>query len=429
MRGGRLNPRNLGPQVVLLAGGSALAQVLVALMYAVSARSTTPAKFGEVVVAISVGLVLAGIVDFGSNSFLVRELAVGRLSSHALSSKLAVKLGAMSALALLVMAGGTGIWGQGAIICGAILACQTWSQSQQVALKGSARGDLVAVVTFCERMLGAVLMGALIVAGVSATEGLWLGLALGSVFAGCLARLRTPAPWRMRASGNSWLSPWTGAWHFGIFGLANSLQFLDVAVTRVAGGAASAGTYGAVSRWTQPMGILTNAFSLASVPFIARAATHREAIRRMRRSSWLLGLAVLGCITIFVIAPWLVPLVVGNAYEGSVAVLRVLAVGSLVTVFNQPVAIFLQSRGYDRLAARFFLLAVGLQLGATVVLVPSRGALGAAVAYLVGQVFLALTSGVAAGRAFRSNAVKVPDLSDSGGSREAETRKATGSEE
>ena len=65
-------------QALALALGSGAAQVLVAVLYILTARNMQPNEFGLVVTAIALGMAGAGFVDLGASSYWIRELASGR---------------------------------------------------------------------------------------------------------------------------------------------------------------------------------------------------------------------------------------------------------------------------------------------------------------------------------------------------------------
>jgi hypothetical protein len=120
-------------------------------------------------------------------------------------------------------------------------------------------------------------------------------------------------------------NPWSGARNFGLAGVANSAQTLDLPLLTLVGGPVASGLYGAVSRWTQPMSLLATAFASASAPFAANAGTMRGALASLRRGLWMPVAAIVLALTVFALSPWIVDLLLGQTYEGSAAVLRIAA--------------------------------------------------------------------------------------------------------
>lgn len=391
--------RGVATQAIMLAGTTGLAQLITAAMYIVAARGVTPREYGLVVTAISIGMAAVGFADFGTNALWIRELARGRLSPGGLGPRLFTKLALIGVcsvvwlLVVLVVSPGSLIWAAGPIAI-AILANQTL----QVPLRGAGRGDLAAVSVLCDRVSGAIAMVALIVAGVSTSTALWLSLVLGSLIAAVAGWVLTPRNGRARIWGRLWANPWSGAGYFGLYGVSTSAQSLDIAVMSSFGGPAVAGVYGAVNRWTQPMGLLVGAFSSASAPYVARSTTWHDAWSHVRSAIWLPLAAIATCLGVVMLAPYLVPVLIGPKYAGSVGVLQILALATIPGILNQPLAVFLQAIGLDRIVAIIMTVNVVIALVLIGFLSGLFGAVGAAVAALVTQGFVAAALIVVAAR-------------------------------
>jgi len=388
-------PRSIGSQAIVLAAATGVAQVIVAVMYIVAARIAGPADYGLTIAAIAVGTALVGYADFGTNSLWVRDLANGGLDVRALSSRARGKLlvatvGGLVLLVGLLFTPFAYYW-----IAVPILLSQLLRQTSVVPLRAAAQSGRVALVAVAERVLGLVVLVGLFAVGVAAESALWMALTAGSLFASGLARRLTPPSLRfaigprLRPS-----SPYVGARHYGLFTIGVSSQSLDLALLSGVGGAAAAGLYGAVNRWTQPMGLLANAFSTAAIPFVAKSPDTRAALRAVSRGAWLLGLAIAACVIVFFSAPWIVPILVGNQYVGAVSVLQILALGTIPGILNQPLATFLQAIGRDRVVSFVVMGSVVLQLGLILLLAGPFGALGAAGSMLIVQTTLLFLLGL-----------------------------------
>jgi O-antigen/teichoic acid export membrane protein len=145
-----------------------------------------------------------------------------------------------------------------------------------------------------------------------------------------------------------------------------------------------------VNRWTQPMTLLASAFSSAAAPFVARSENIAIAWRHLRKGIWMPIGAVLVSLCVFVFAPWAVPILLGDAYSGSAAVLRVLALVAIGSIVSQPALVVLQSLGRDRFVGFAMTAAVVIQLVLVGILGSLFGAIGAAWSSLSIQVLLAL---------------------------------------
>ncbi|TFD17437.1 hypothetical protein E3T26_02080 [Cryobacterium sp. TMT1-21] len=381
--------RSVGAQAVMLAGATGIAQLIVALVYIAAARSATPADFGWVVSAIALGTVAVGFVDFGTNSFWVREIARNQLPLNEFSRRGSGKLMAATILAALWLLfsvpvlQGTSYWMAAPVFLSLLL-----NQTAQVSLRGMARGELVAWSILADRIVVAIVLAIVSATGANAAQFLWLALTAGSVVAAGMGWWMTPA--HSRPGPRLWrrTNPWKGSGYYGLSTVAISAQGIDVMIIGGFGGPAAAGLYGAVNRWTQPMSLLAGAFSSASVPFVAHSQTWRLAWPHLRSGIWLLGVAVSICIGVAIGAPWIVEMLIGPRYAGAAPVLQVLALGTIPAIFNQPLSGFLQSLGHDRIVSLITVAAVVFQLALVALSARFLGALGAAIAFSVLQILI-----------------------------------------
>lgn len=386
--------KSIGVQAIVLAASTGVAQAILAVLYVFTARSAAPSDFGLVVNAVAIGTTAVGFLDFGTNSYWVRELASNRLDESVLGRRLASKLlysgavfGAWTA-ATLFLVPSSNLWMAGPVGMSVVL-----SQSFQVPLRGLGRGDLAAVATLIDKTVAGAVFLALLSTGVTATSALWLSLSAGGFASALLCWHLTPQPSRAILMLRRATNPWSASGHYGIASVAITAQSLDIPALTVFGGAGSVGIYAAVSRWTQPMGLLASAFSSASAPHIARARSTREGWDTARKSIWLLGVAMGLCLITALLAPFIVAILIGPNYTGSVDVLRILAISTVVSIANQPLYVFLQARGFDRPIALITVLTVLMHLSLVILLSSSIQALGAAIASLCTQIVLFVSMG------------------------------------
>ncbi len=371
------------------------AQVITALMYLIVARLVAPADFGNVLTGISLGTAVVGFIDFGTNSLWVRDFAAGRLSRDELSARMTTKMFVAAGIALgwiggaALLAPGTDVWIGGPVAFAVLL-----SQTMQVPLRGSGRGDLVAFAVLADRSSGIALLLILVFARSEPTSALWISISAGSLVAAGAAWLLMPRGSRV-CSLRGTKRTWDGAGYFGLYGLATSAQALDLTVLTAFGGSAVTGLYGAVNRWTQPMGLLVSAFSSASAPYLARSRDLRSAWHHVRSGIWLPVAAIALCVVVSITSPLLVGILIGPRYEGSADVLRLLALATIPGIVNQPLAVFLQAVGRERVVALIMAVNVALVLGAIALVAPSHGAQGAAAVALITQAAVAIALGCA----------------------------------
>lgn len=374
-------------QALLLAGSTGVAQVLVAVLYLVAARGVTPSVFGSTVSAIALGTAAAGFLDFGTNNHWTRELAKRELSDRIFHDRM------LSKVILTIFAAGiwmvvaafllpsTSYW-----LAGPIAVALVVNQSYQVPLRSAARGELVALVILADRVAASGLFFLLLACAVPAPTALWIALSAGSIAAAGVAKRiyqdHRPGP------GFRFVNPWSGSQYFGLTSVSNSSQSLDLTLLSVVGGTAAAGVYGAVNRWTQPMALLAAAFASALAPYAARSESLRAAWHQFRRALWMPAAAVALAVGVFIMSPTIVDLLLGGAYDGSAATLRVLALVVIPSIVCQPLVVILQSFRRDRFVAIIMVVAALAQLVLVLFLGRSFGALGAAFSALIVQVFI-----------------------------------------
>jgi len=377
----------LGRQATFLAGSTAFAQILTALIYLFAARVSGPTAFGQVVTAIAIATSAVGILDFGTNSLWIRETAKGALSTHDLArralSKILIALGvfAVGGVCLYLLSPNPWLWTAAPIALFLLI-----SQTAQVPLRAHSRIGVVALSLVVDRLVGMlVLFGGMLI-GADGAAALWLALVCGSIGGTLLLVSQMPGRRRLLVMPELGHQPWRGSGFYGLSSMAVTSQSLDVAIMSAVAGPAAAGIYGAVNRWTQPMQLAVSAFAAAAVPVVARAQSWSTAWPQVKKAVWLPVMAVVACVVVMIGAPFFVDVLVGEAYADSATVLRVLAIGTLFAIGNQPLAVFLQSLGRDRAVSFITAPVVVLQLLLVAVLASLYGAVGAALAFVAVQV-------------------------------------------
>lgn len=387
--------RSIGFQAIVLAGSTGAAQAIMAVLYIAAARATAPSEFGLVVTAIAIGTTAVGFLDFGTNSYWIRELAAGRLSAVVHGTRLTSKL-VYSAVALTIWSLVTLLWAEPSSLWMAapVAMFLLLNQSLQVPLRSIGRGDLIAIAVLLEKAMAAGIFMALVACGIAPVSALWVSLSAGGLLCALLCWRMTPQSNRPTIALHLTTNPWSNSGHYGIANVALTAQSLDIPTLSMFGGATSAGIYAAVSRWTQPMTLLASAFSSASAPHIARAQSSHAAWQAAKKSIWLLWLAIALCLGIAIFSPTIVEILIGPGYAGSGHVLRVLAISTVFALANQPLYVFLQARGFDKPIAAITMSSVVIQLGLVAVLSASFHELGAALAFLCTQILLLSSMGI-----------------------------------
>lgn len=383
-----------GLQAALLTGATGGSQALVALAYVLCARAASPESFGFVASAIGLGMAMIGIVDFGANSYWMRSLANGDMTlSDAARRAVWKTLTAVLLAFTLLIATFVAALPSEFVAAAPVFLAMTVAQLAQVPLRAAARSELIAIALVASRMAMFLSLMLMLSLGLEATTALWVSLTLGSLAESVLYLLVTPRLQRFAVGDYRFVNPWQGSAHFGVYSIATSFQSLDVSLVTSFAGAPAGGTYAAVNRWTQPLGLAVTGFTSAAAPFIARATSFREGWLVVRRAWWMLGVALSACILAFALAPLVVPFLLGEAYADSVLVFQIMALGTIPALLTQPLAVFSQMRGADRSVGILTACGIAVRLGATAALAVAFGATGGALAYAIAQGLLVVALG------------------------------------
>ncbi|KIC59369.1 lipopolysaccharide biosynthesis protein [Microbacterium hominis] len=382
-------------QTVFFAGSTGIAQLATICIYVLTARLSSVAEYGGVVSSVALAMTIAGFIDFGSNSLWVREISAARKAATEFSGAALTK-GIIAAAVAAMWAAVAALAGLsvGAAIAGTIVFAVVVSQSSAVPIRGALETHMLSVGVIVDRIIALVVYFALLASQVAPAVAMVVGLAAGPI-AGALTNASITRPLERLRAWSVPANPWHGARYLGLASIAVSAQSMDTPLLTSIAGADASGIYGSVSRWTQPMGLLSSAFATTVGPFIAQAGTVRRAWLALRRAMWLPGLAIAICGLIAALAPVLVPLVLGARYADAVPVLQLVALAALLSVLAQPLFTTLQYLSKERVAARLLGCAVAIQLLLIALLGSSMGALGAALASVSSQLIIVVLSAFA----------------------------------
>lgn len=377
-------------QAIVLAASTVIAQVLLAVTFILAARSTAPADFGVIAAGIAAGTFMCGVIDFGGHAYWLRRYAKHPLETHAGPAVLSQKilLASLLALAIAVLGVTTSFAISKYWWFGLYGVCLLSEQASQVSLRAEMAVGKVALASLLSRTTALAGYGVSVLAG-APLDGLWVALCIGSLVGGCFANYSSLASHRLRFRMRR-LNPWAEGPSFGIASIATAARNLDLPILTAVAGPTSAGVYAAVNRWTQPMSILPNSVSSMLIPHVARASSWREVVAHARRVSWMLFSTALLCVAVGISADWLVLILIGAQYEDAGAVLRILALGSLVAVVNQPLYSVLLTVGAHRVVSAITVAGTVAQLALVVGLGLQFGAIGAAWSFALTQVLLLL---------------------------------------
>lgn len=377
---------------MLLAAATVTGQALLAIAFVFAARWSNPADLGMLVTAMALGATVNGIADFGATTLWVREVAGRRMTPDRLSSLMVSKsiilfgvFAFVSLISYLLAPPGTIYWVSGILGYSVMI-----HQMLQVPLRGNARGDLASIVVFVDRLAVFVLF--LLIQWIvnNAIVSLTIGLIFGPLVAAVVARQITPIKARGSLSAFSFHNPWKGSRTFGFTNIVLSSQSMDSPILTLTGGAAATGIYGAVNKWTQPMSIVSGAFTSATAPYLAKTMGLRNVLHEIKGSLWI---PIAGCIVAILIAALsetIVEFLLGPEYTSAAIVLCVLALASIPGIANTFLLTMFQYSGRDNAAFWVIFSAVSTQLTLVCFLGPSLGPLAAALGLVANQVVQSL---------------------------------------
>lgn len=390
-----MSPASAARQTVFFAGSTGVAQLATICVYVLTARLSPLPDFGATVAAVALAMTLAGFVDFGSNNLWVREVSAARRPAAAFSARAMGKALVALVVSIAWMIGALTLGlGMHVMLAGLIVTSVVVSQTSAVPIRGALATHLLSVGVVLDRAIALTMYFVLLLAHVTPVVAMTVSLATGPLV-GCITNVLLSR----RHNGFEFAArienPWKGSRHLGIAATAISAQTLDTPLLTAVGGVDASGLYGSVSRWTQPMGLLSSAFATTAGPFIARAGSVRRAWTGLRRALWLPGLAVLFCVLIAVLAPTVVPMVLGARYADAAPVLQLVSLAAVLSILAQPLFTTLQYLSRERTAAWILVSAVSTQLVLVVLLGSVLGAVGAAIASGVAQLVIVVFSLVA----------------------------------
>lgn len=365
-----------GPVILTGANGGTLA--LTAVTQIVAARALGPSALGKEMALFAVCTTISLLINFGSNTFLLREISNGVIGPGAFVRKFSGKVYATIAVSagLAVVVGSMEDWVAG-LATGVLLLVTTALLNVAVPLNANLLFLRSGVASVSGRATSVLL--AVILSAADAVSNLFvIAMAGGSAVTVFLAIAIYPAGFR-RASMTIryWLkpsNPWRGGGGFGPASVALATAALDAPILVASGGSYQAGVYSAVARWTQPIALIGSSFSQAKFPGAAAARGEREAWRALTHGSGILVFTVVICVAIAAGADTLVLLLLGDQFAGSGPILAVLSLAVIPATAAAVLLAFLNATGHERFAGRTL---IGGSLAQLVLVASLGGRLGA----------------------------------------------------
>ncbi len=373
----------MGRQVAALASGRTAAALLSALWFVVAARQLTTKEFGSLALLLSLAMMTAFMTDLGMSSLLAREVAgdasVARMAvARVVRTRIVLTLGVVALLGAAYAVGG----GVSPILVPLVFAVSllatTVHTTSAVALRALGRAGVEATNEVLARLFVLLAGSAVLVAGAGLIGAVVVYVVADVISAVVLGRVLAKTTHAERSRTDSIDLRIRSAWTVAASGVASSVYFrLDTWLLSSIKGTAVVARYGAAYRCFEALLLPATAVASLSVPHTATlsGAELRKRLRHLSRVSALVT-APLALVTAVAAGP-LLRTVFGPQYAGSAHVLRILAVGAVVSAAIAPLVTPLALRGSR--VVRHVLVALGVNFVANLIVIPSAGATGAAV--------------------------------------------------
>jgi O-antigen/teichoic acid export membrane protein len=373
-----------------VAGALALSQVLVGLSYVAAARSISPATLGLIATCLAMGTIASTVFDAGLNGLLVREVASGQLTvtdarsvvrtKRRLAGLLLIPTVAVCLLVAPSVVGGLLLGGVGLAMWEAQTANALLRAQER--FSRAATGQLVGRATGLVVVSGLVFLGAPIIA-------LPMGILVSFAAEALLDRIYLGPPGARARPQRDAVRLYREGIGYGLAALAASAQQIDTPLVTLGAGASSAGIYAAAGRLLGPLGFLASALGFVGAPWLARAKP--EPVQLLKAEDRVLRVAGALCLAPLIAAavgPFLIPVLLGGEYKDSGVVFFILALGSVLSTANQPLAIIVQNRGRQQVVALAIAVGLGIGLAATCFLAIVGGATLAAGGFVLSQIYI-----------------------------------------
>jgi O-antigen/teichoic acid export membrane protein len=344
--------------------------------------------------AMSVATLVVDLCDFGTSTFMSRELARNTMTARDVLRFNIRRLPYFS-LVIPVWVLGCSLIDDGLPRAVYVLGTYPMVLIASMAANATCRGvgyfGTAAIGSLIERgmLFGCTIIGVSLHADVALWYG--LGLIAGSVASSIFCFSRAVGDrHEPRGPQCSLYSVYRRSRHFGLSGLATDLSSLEVPLVAAASGGVTAGQFGAANRVSGPLGVPASAISGALFPAVASQSRHAASRTTLRA---LLALLPLGIIFLLlgVFASTLVTRVLGTQYGSNTSfALQLILAATWLGSLNQIIYVLFQGTGRQREVARSLVVTMSAGLVFTTVGAYSAGAPGAAAGVVVKEVLTSI---------------------------------------
>lgn len=376
--------------------GTTLGQLAQLVLLTLLAHRTTVSQLGVLLAVIAVLSIVVDVVDFGTASRMVREGAAARVSDAEAAgyftarTSIGVVAAAGTALAGLLIGGRVGT----ALLCLAPwVALRVASQARRALLQMRSRFTAMAQTQLLDRVVSAVVGGAILLGDGRPEVALGIGYAAGSLASLVSGQLLDRMT--LMSSQARPLSSYRGGSSFGVTLVITDLAALDLVLLAKVAGAHEAGLFALASRVSIPATTMASSLAAVGLARLAAQPDHRAAWNLLRAGAQhAAALSTAVMVLGIVLAGPVLRLLGGAEYDGAAVALRLVLAGCVLSVFSQLMLAFLQSRGFEAFAAAVLVPAIVVSLAGVAIGGSVAGASGAALGFLVSNVGIVVFFGL-----------------------------------
>lgn len=388
-----VNGRRFARNGAIVFAGTTLGQLAQLGLLTILAHQSTVAELGVLLAAVGALNILIDLVDFGTSWKLIRNVAAAQQTeadgaAYFTSRTVTGGLAALAAGLLGVVIGGQ--VGSVLLWLAPWVAVRVASQGRRALLQMKSKFTAMAQSQLADRAVSAIVGGGLLLLGASGQAALGVGYALGSLTALLLAHaLDRGQPLYRREAVRAAFRSYSGGRAFGVTLVITDLTSLDLILLSWVAGAHQAGLFALPSRIALPVTTLASSLAAVALTTLASQASHADAWRLLKAGSRAtVGVSTLGLVIGAVFAEPLLRVFGGSDYSAAATPLRLVLLSCLLSVFNQLMLAYLQSRGFEGFAARVLVPAILLSLVVVTLGGLVGGATGAAFGLLASNVYI-----------------------------------------
>ncbi|WP_194383725.1 lipopolysaccharide biosynthesis protein [Microbacterium luteum] len=167
--------------------------------------------------------------------------------------------------------------------------------------------------------------------------------------------------------------------HYWMNSIATQLRNLDTTVAAFSMSPAQAGFFGVASRVTGPLRMLPTSLSIVLLPVASRTGSKDRRSLALLIAGAASGITIL-FVSVAIVAPYVVPALLGNDYRGATVTLQLTAIGLIPAGIASLLGAVLQGSGHARYVSNVAFIMTGVCLAGVALGGASLGAVGGAIA-------------------------------------------------